>query len=40
LFKALKSGTGVKIGVKIMTTIYTPLSSFPYEFEQEQILKK
>jgi hypothetical protein len=40
LLKALKSGTGVKIGVKIMTTIYTPLSSFPYEFEQEQILKK
>ena len=40
LLKALKSGMGVKIGVKIMTTIYTPFSSFPYEFEQEQILKK
>lgn len=40
LLKSIKSGTGVKIGVKIITTIYTTFNSFPYEYEQEQILKK
>jgi len=38
--KSIKSGTGVKIGIKIITTIYTTFSSFPYEYEQEQIVKK
>lgn len=40
LLKSIKSGAGVKMGVKIITTIYTTFSSFPYEYEQEQILKK
>ena len=40
LLKSIKSGVGVKMGVKIITTIYTTFSSFPYEYEQEQILKK
>lgn len=40
LLKSIKSGAGVKMGVKIITTIYTTFSSFPYEYEVEQTLKK
>ncbi|MDO9185882.1 MAG: hypothetical protein Q7W13_07715 [Bacteroidia bacterium] len=40
LANSIKSGAGVKIGIKIITTIYTTFSSFPYEYEQEQIVKK
>jgi len=40
LLTSLKSGAGVKIGITIITTIYTAISSFPYEYTQEQIVKK
>lgn len=36
----LKAGTGVKIGIKIMTTVYTAFGSFPYVYEAEQVLKR
>ena len=39
LLHSLKAGEGVKIGIKIITTVYTTFSSFPYEMEQQQILK-
>ena len=39
LLTSLKSGAGVKIGITIITTIYTAISSFPYEYTQEQIVK-
>jgi hypothetical protein len=38
--KSIKNGGGIKIGIKVITTINTAFSSFPYEFEQEQIVKK
>jgi len=40
LLTSLKSGAGVKIGITIITTIYTAISSFPYEYTQEQTVKK
>ena len=40
LLTSIKSATGVKIGITIITTIYTAISSFPYEYTQEQIVKK
>jgi hypothetical protein len=40
LLKSIKSSTGVKIGVTVITTIYTTFSSFPYEYNQEQVIKK
>ena len=39
-FKALKTNEEVKITVKIISTIYTPFSSLPYEKEIEQVLIK
>ena len=40
IVKSLKNGEGIKFGIKVITTIYTMFSSFPYEFEEEQMLKK
>lgn len=40
LLKSIKEGTGIKISIKTITTIFTPLSSFPYEFNEEQIIRK
>ena len=40
LLKSLKTGAGVKVGIKVITTIYTSFSSIPYEYETEQILKQ
>lgn len=39
LLKALKTNEGVKVNVKVLTTIYTSFSTLPYEMETEQILK-
>ena len=40
LLKSLKTGAGVKVMIKVVTTIYTTFSSIPYEFETEQTLKQ
>ena len=40
LLKSLKTGAGVKVMIKVVTTIYTTFSSIPYEFEIEQTLKQ
>ena len=40
LLKSLKTGVGVKVVVKVVTTIYTTFSSIPYEYETEQTLKQ
>ena len=39
LLKSLKTGTGVKVMIKVVTTIYTTFSTIPYEYEVEQTLK-
>lgn len=39
LLKSLKTKEGVKVIVKVITTIYTTFSSLPYESEIEQVLK-
>lgn len=39
LLKSLKTSEGVKISVKVITTIYTTFSTLPYELEVEQTLK-
>ena len=39
LLKSLKTGTGVKVMIKVITTIYTTFSTIPYEYEVEQTLK-
>lgn len=39
LLKALKTNEGVKVNVKVLTTIYTSFSTLPYEMEIEQVLK-
>lgn len=39
LLKSLKTGTGVKVLIKVVTTIYTTFSTIPYEYEVEQTLK-
>ena len=40
LLKSLKTGTGVKVMIKVVTTIYTTFSTIPYEYEIEQTLKQ
>ncbi len=40
LLKSIKNGAGIKIGIKTITTVFTPISSFPYEFNEEQIIRK
>jgi hypothetical protein len=39
LLKALKTNEGVKVSVKVITTIYTTFSTLPYETEIEQVLR-
>ena len=39
LLKSLKTSEGVKVSVKVITTIYTTFSTLPYELEVEQTLK-
>ena len=39
LLKSLKTKEGVKVIVKVITTVYTTFSSIPYESEIEQVLK-
>lgn len=39
LLKSLKTSEGVKVSVKVITTIYTTFSTLPYEMEFEQTLK-
>ncbi len=39
LLKTLKTGAGIKVMIKIVTTIYTTFNSIPYEYEVEQTLK-
>lgn len=39
LLKSLKTGAGIKVMIKIVTTIYTSFSTIPYEYEVEQTLK-
>ena len=39
MLTSLKTKTGVKVTVKVITTIYTVFSSIPYEQEIEQVLK-
>lgn len=39
LLNALKTNEGVKVSVKVITTIYTTFSTLPYETEIEQVLK-
>ena len=39
LLKSLKTSEGVKVSVKVITTIYTTFSTLPYEMEIEQTLK-
>ena len=39
LLKTLKTGAGIKVMIKIVTTIYTTFNSIPYEYEIEQTLK-
>jgi hypothetical protein len=39
LLKALKTNEGVKVHVKVITTVFTTFSSLPYEIEIEQTLK-
>lgn len=39
LLKAIKTKEGVKVSVKVITTIDTTFSSIPYETEIEQVLK-
>ena len=39
LLKSLKTGTGVKVMIKVITTIYTTFSTIPYDYEVEQTLK-
>lgn len=40
LLKSLKTGEGVKVMIKVITTIYTTFSTIPYEHEIEQTLKQ
>ena len=40
LLKSLNTGAGVKVVIKVVTTIYTTFSSIPYEYETEQTLKQ
>jgi hypothetical protein len=40
LFKSLKNKEGVKVIIKVVTTIYTTFNSIPYEYEIEQTLKQ
>ena len=39
LLKSLKTGAGIKVMIKVVTTIYTTFSTIPYEYEVEQTLK-
>ncbi len=38
LLQSLKTGNGVKVTIKVITTIYTTFSTIPYEYEMEQTL--